>query len=403
METEKGRGAVGDQVIKEEGEQQKQQEQQEPRQSRWMLLGNGSSNYYWTVGFCLVFLALVMTGKAVQCAYEKAHHPVLSSSPSPTALPALPGSPASPPTEEDSESMMQIAVLVPRHMHDRAEEWLREHEMNPIHSVGKFDESEELYYLAEMRRDHRDHLIKTKRGMDHALHLIQEPKQRFKRTRLHSREEQEFYSDPGYTLQWHWKILGMERIWEHQSDVTGKGVLISLVDDGLDFTHPDLKDAFVAEASYDFNALTRDPLPKFADDYHGTRCASEIVAAPDNGYCGVGIANGAQIAGVRMLSGPVTDATEAASLNYAKEMVDIYSNSWGPSDDGRTVEQPGLLVYKALSSGAQYGRNGKGTIYVFASGNGGPEDNCNYDGYANNIYTLTISAYSYSYAKPYYS
>ncbi len=38
-----------------------------------------------------------------------------------------------------------------------------------------------------------------------------------------------------------------------------------------------------------------------------------------------------------------------------------------------------------------YGRKGYGSIFVVASGNGGYNgDNCNYDGYATSIYTVTI-------------
>jgi len=48
-------------------------------------------------------------------------------------------------------------------------------------------------------------------------------------------------------------------------------------------------------------------------DTHGTRCAGEIAAAK-NDNCGVGLAYEAGIAGLRMLSGPVTDADEAAAL-----------------------------------------------------------------------------------------
>ncbi|KAJ1550958.1 Proprotein convertase subtilisin/kexin type 7 [Nowakowskiella sp. JEL0078] len=43
--------------------------------------------------------------------------------------------------------------------------------------------------------------------------------------------------------------------------------------------------------------------------------------------------------------------------------------------------------------GALKGRNGRGSIFVFASGNGGAyADNCNFDGYANSIYTISIGA-----------
>lgn len=47
----------------------------------------------------------------------------------------------------------------------------------------------------------------------------------------------------------------------------------------------------------------------------------------------------------------------------------------------------------ALQHGVIAGRKGFGSIFVVASGNGGQHnDNCNYDGYANSIYTVTIGA-----------
>lgn len=38
------------------------------------------------------------------------------------------------------------------------------------------------------------------------------------------------------------------------------------------------------------------------------------------------------------------------------------------------------------------GRNGKGVIYVISAGNGGIDDNCNADGYANSKYTIAITS-----------
>lgn len=39
------------------------------------------------------------------------------------------------------------------------------------------------------------------------------------------------------------------------------------------------------------------------------------------------------------------------------------------------------------------GRHGKGSIFVWASGNGGRHtDSCNCDGYTNSIFTLSISS-----------
>lgn len=47
----------------------------------------------------------------------------------------------------------------------------------------------------------------------------------------------------------------------------------------------------------------------------------------------------------------------------------------------------------ALQHGVIAGRRGFGSIFVVASGNGGQHnDNCNYDGYANSIYTVTIGS-----------
>ena len=41
--------------------------------------------------------------------------------------------------------------------------------------------------------------------------------------------------------------------------------------------------------------------------------------------------------------------------------------------------------------GVRKGRGGKGSIFVWASGNGGKyQDNCNCDGYATSIYTLSV-------------
>ena len=49
------------------------------------------------------------------------------------------------------------------------------------------------------------------------------------------------------------------------------------------------------------------------------------------------------------------------------------------------------------------GRNSKGSIFVWASGNGGSaQDSCNCDGYANSIYTLSISSTSEHGTKPWY-
>ncbi|NWR12669.1 FURIN protein, partial [Paradoxornis webbianus] len=137
---------------------------------------------------------------------------------------------------------------------------------------------------------------------------------------------------------------------------------------------------------------------------HGTRCAGEVAAVANNGICGVGVAYNARIGGVRMLDGEVTDAVEAHSLGLNPNHIHIYSASWGPEDDGKTVDGPARLAEEAFFRGVSQGRGGLGSIFVWASGNGGREhDSCNCDGYTNSIYTLSISSTTQYGNVPWYS
>ena len=52
-----------------------------------------------------------------------------------------------------------------------------------------------------------------------------------------------------------------------------------------------------------------------------------------------------------MLDGPITDAVEAASLSFNSDYIDIYSASWGPDDNGWTVDGPGKLARQAFFNG----------------------------------------------------
>ena len=118
----------------------------------------------------------------------------------------------------------------------------------------------------------------------------------------------------------------------------------------------------------------------------------------------MGVAYNSSVSGIRLLDGVITDLLEAKALTYKTHVNHIYSCSWGPTDDGITVEAPGNLAQLAFQLGTQRGRYGYGSIFVFASGNGGnKQDNCNFDGYANSIYTVTIGAVDELDKKPYYA
>jgi kexin len=139
------------------------------------------------------------------------------------------------------------------------------------------------------------------------------------------------------------------------------------------------------------------------DDRHGTRCAGEIAAAK-NDACGVGIAYDSKVAGLRILSAPITDVDESAAINYGYQENAIYSCSWGPPDTGRAMAGPNLMIQKAVLNGINKGRGGKGSIFVFASGNGAASgDACNFDGYTNSIYSVTVGAIDHNGLHPSYS
>ncbi|KAF7990056.1 hypothetical protein HCN44_008999 [Aphidius gifuensis] len=189
--------------------------------------------------------------------------------------------------------------------------------------------------------------------------------------------------------------------------ITGRGVVVTILDDGLEKDHPDLYLNYDPQASYDVNSHDNDPMPRYDpldSNRHGTRCAGEVAATANNSICAVGVAYGAGVGGVRMLDGDVTDAVEARSLSLNSQHIDIYSASWGPDDDGKTVDGPGELATRAFIEGVTKGRNGKGSIFVWASGNGGREfDDCNCDGYTNSIWTLSISSATENGLVPWYS
>jgi len=52
-----------------------------------------------------------------------------------------------------------------------------------------------------------------------------------------------------------------------------------------------------------------------------------------------------------MLDGVVTDSLEARALSFNLDHVDVFSASWGPSDDGTTLERPGRLASAAFDKG----------------------------------------------------
>jgi subtilisin family serine protease len=232
---------------------------------------------------------------------------------------------------------------------------------------------------------------------------------------------------PGHPLN-----INVFPVW--QSGITGSGVNIAIVDDGLERRHPDLRRNYQSDLSYDVNNNDVDPTPVW-DNYHGTACAGVACAVGMNGEGLVGVAYNARVAGIKVLEKRASDADEAEALSLActtqgyvnhhsrfvnnsrsdvsreaqqritqalvsqgrsghsNVMNHIFSCSWGPTDDGKHLDGPGRLVKETYQYCTQQGRNGLGSIYIVAGGNGRDYyDSSNYDGYANADETIAVAA-----------
>ena len=208
-------------------------------------------------------------------------------------------------------------------------------------------------------------------------------------------------NDPLFTNEWHLLNVGqtggtigadanVTPVWDNY---LGTGVVIGIVDDGLEHTHPDLIANYVASLSFDFNSNDPDPTPTSSFDDHGTAVAGVAAGVGFNSVGVSGAAPAASLAGLRLIAAPTTDLDEANALGFMTQDIDIYSNSWGPADNAADLIGPGPLTLAALQAGATNGRGGLGNIYTWAAGNGlQANDNVNYDGYANSRYTIAVAA-----------
>jgi len=235
--------------------------------------------------------------------------------------------------------------------------------------------------------------------------------------------------------------------------ITGMGVNILFVDDGLDIEHPEFK------GRYNPSGSVQDSLTNTA--VHGTFSAGIAAAAANNGVCSVGVAPKATVSGAALeVDGGVPEA--AFTVGVDNNINHVHSNSWAkysckdqqrrlsddeeaqcPFADGSgpcksescqnqwskekpedectqniqnycnsehgahdtacadfwdlyvTCEHHGLPNRETswLRKGVTEGRDGKGIIYVMAAGNNFMKgDNVNFQGWQNSIFTISVAA-----------
>lgn len=220
-------------------------------------------------------------------------------------------------------------------------------------------------------------------------------------------------NDPLFTDQWHLLNTGqggiplgndinVATVWD---TLRGDNIQVELVDDGLEANHPDLKAHVVTSLSYNYVTGSHDPTPPSFDG-HGTSCAGLVAAVGDNGVGVSGVAPNALIAGLRIIgtSGD-TDANEADAMTRNTAQIFVCTNSWGPPDStGPDLQAPLQAFLDAQAQAVAYGRNGKGTIFCWAGGNGQQyHQDSNEDGYANSRYVIAVGASDSSGVQSYYS
>ena len=218
-------------------------------------------------------------------------------------------------------------------------------------------------------------------------------------------------NDPLFTNQWALSNDGSQANTTAGVDIRatlawdtarGVGKNVAIVDSGIEYTHPDLSACYISALALDLfesDGGPAGPLPSGAGEEHGTVTAGLAVARGFNGVGMCGAAPSAGLAPVRLIVGAFTDTMAANALRVgvtpptvSGPIVDVSSNSWGEADDGVAFKPATNTLANALSYGSQTGRDGRGTSYVFAAGNGGVTDDTAYDGYQQYRQVIAVGA-----------
>ncbi|MGK7893021.1 MAG: S8 family serine peptidase [Xenococcus sp. (in: cyanobacteria)] len=274
-------------------------------------------------------------------------------------------------------------------------------------------------------------------------------------------------NDPLFTQQWYLNNTGQSggtvgediNVLEAWEIATGDGVVIGIVDNGLQFRHPELNNQYRATLSFDFADdnlnpdsfneiraildVLRDVLPDdlssildeylgslqatnpgeeensniptifdFLDvsenlaDFHGTAVAGIALAQGNNGIGVRGVAYNADLAGLRIetdsrINSNILDAQLANALSHRNQDIDIYNNSWQLS---LPLIPLGQITSTKIRNSINEGRGGLGSIYVFAAGNDGQTGgNVNYNGLANSRFTIAVGAIDHNGVQSSYS
>ncbi|MDE3247334.1 MAG: S8 family serine peptidase [Bacteroidota bacterium] len=185
-------------------------------------------------------------------------------------------------------------------------------------------------------------------------------------------------NDPLFGYQWAQKNIGSPIQYNGTAGIdmkvqqawgisTGAGITVAVIDEGVDTGHADLK----ANLLQGFNCLTLtanpgDGRPLGPARGHGTCCAGIVAAIANNSVGVAGVAPDAKLIPINLAAANgffTSDANIAAGFDYAwQHGADVISNSWGGGSPSSTIDD-------AIFRATHFGRGGKGSVVLFASGN----------------------------------
>ena len=215
--------------------------------------------------------------------------------------------------------------------------------------------------------------------------------------------------DPLYSLQWHLPSIFAPAAWD--VDQGDPSVVIAIVDNGVDWDHPDLaaniwlnpneivngidddNNGFIDDIrGWDFFSSDNDPSTDFdpPDDsnFHGTHVAGLAAAASDNAIGGAGLAPDCRIMTIKAgQAETITNSIEGIVYAY-ENGAKVINCSYGSN------------FYSPLEEDAINNAYAAGTIIIAAAGN----DNINVPNYpAANEYAVSVAALASDNRKAYFS
>ena len=172
-------------------------------------------------------------------------------------------------------------------------------------------------------------------------------------------------NDPAFALQYHLPLIGAPAAWNTSQ---GQGVVIAIVDTGVNVNHPDLS---IAPGGYNFYANTTDVSDVFG---HGTLVAGTAAAVTNNLAGVAGVAGQAKVLPLRVSDdqGDASFSDMARAIGYAADHGARVANLSFDALNSATIEtasqtlrsRNGLLVSAAGNTGANNGGSAASTIVV---------------------------------------